>query len=210
MKAFDYTCSQVFVQRNSHEWFAAYSKEYTWCSLRWFFVLIIQFFRATAEALDMMTPSNRYIFRVTGPLWWESTGHRWTPLTKVSDAELLMFFVCAWTNGWANYRSAVYLRRHHDHYGVTVKTVMRLPNYHCGICVNGAHESTKGLSVLYGMYCLRGYGQWMVVIVCGVWFEFHSLCIMQKNTNNLKVAFLLWINFWVHVVYINYNQSENI
>ena len=90
------------------------------CTLRWFFVVIIQFFRATALVLVIMTSSNRYIFRVTGPLRWESTGHRWIPLTKVSDAELLMFFICAWTNGWANYRSAVYLRRHHDHYGVTV------------------------------------------------------------------------------------------
>ena len=26
------------------------------------------------------------IFRVTGPLWEESTGHRWFPLTKASDA----------------------------------------------------------------------------------------------------------------------------
>ena len=27
-------------------------------------------------------------FRVTGPLWKESTGDRWIPLTKASDAEL--------------------------------------------------------------------------------------------------------------------------
>ena len=27
-------------------------------------------------------------FRVTGPLWEESTGHRWIPLTKANDAEL--------------------------------------------------------------------------------------------------------------------------
>ena len=34
------------------------------------------------------TSSNGNIFRVTGPLWGESTGHRWIPLTKVSDTEL--------------------------------------------------------------------------------------------------------------------------
>ena len=28
------------------------------------------------------------IFCVTGPLWGESTGHRWIPLTKANDAEL--------------------------------------------------------------------------------------------------------------------------
>ena len=30
-------------------------------------------------------------FHVTGPLWGESTGHRWIPLTKASDAELWRF-----------------------------------------------------------------------------------------------------------------------
>ena len=36
----------------------------------------------------MMTSSNWNIFRVNGPLWGESTGHRWIPFTKTSDAEL--------------------------------------------------------------------------------------------------------------------------
>ena len=39
----------------------------------------------------MMTSSNGYIFRVTGPLWWEFTCHRGIPLTKASDAELWCF-----------------------------------------------------------------------------------------------------------------------
>ena len=38
-----------------------------------------------------MTSSNGYIFRVTGPLWGESTGHRWIPLTKAIDANLWCF-----------------------------------------------------------------------------------------------------------------------
>ena len=40
---------------------------------------------------DMMMSSNGNIFHVTGPLWGESTGHRWIPLTKASDAELWCF-----------------------------------------------------------------------------------------------------------------------
>ena len=36
----------------------------------------------------MMTSSNGNIFRVTGPLCGEFTGHWWIPLTKASDAEL--------------------------------------------------------------------------------------------------------------------------
>ena len=34
----------------------------------------------------MMTSSNGNIFRVTGPLCGEFTGHRWIPQTKASDA----------------------------------------------------------------------------------------------------------------------------
>ena len=39
-----------------------------------------------------MTSSNGKIFRVTGPLCGEFTGHRWIPHTKASDAELWFFF----------------------------------------------------------------------------------------------------------------------
>ena len=39
----------------------------------------------------MMTSSNENIFRVTGPLCGEFTGHRWIPLTKSSDTELWCF-----------------------------------------------------------------------------------------------------------------------
>ena len=41
--------------------------------------------------LFMMTSSNGNIFRVTGPLWGESTGHRWIPLTEASYVELWYF-----------------------------------------------------------------------------------------------------------------------
>ena len=39
----------------------------------------------------MMTSSNGNIFRVTGPLWGEFTGHRWIPRTTASDAEFWYF-----------------------------------------------------------------------------------------------------------------------
>ena len=35
-----------------------------------------------------MTSSNGNIFCITGPLWGESTGHRWNPLAKANGAEL--------------------------------------------------------------------------------------------------------------------------
>ena len=54
-------------------------------------------------------------FHVTGPLWGESTGHRWGPVTR-------SFHIYAWTNGWANNRDVADLRRHYAHYDVTVMT----------------------------------------------------------------------------------------
>ena len=55
----------------------------------------------------MMTSSNGNIFRVTGPLWGEFTGHRWIPLTRASGADLWCFLWSApWTNSWVNNREA--------------------------------------------------------------------------------------------------------
>ena len=62
-------------------------------------------------------------FRVTGPLWGESTGHQWIPITKVNDAELwCFFFICTWTNGWTNNWGASDFTRRRVHYDVTVMT----------------------------------------------------------------------------------------
>ena len=69
----------------------------------------------------MVESSNGIIFRVTDPLCGECTGHRWIPLTKASDAELLMFsLISAWTNSWGNNRDAGDFRRRCTHYDVTV------------------------------------------------------------------------------------------
>ena len=69
---------------------------------------------------SMMTSSNGNIFRVTGPLCKEFTGHRWIPHTKASDAELWCFLWSAWINAWVNNREAGGLRRHPAHYDVIV------------------------------------------------------------------------------------------
>ena len=46
----------------------------------------------TVFSVNMMTSTNRNIFRVTGHLCGEFIGHRWIPRTKASDAELWRFF----------------------------------------------------------------------------------------------------------------------
>ena len=69
----------------------------------------------------MMTSSNGNIFRVTGHLCGEFTGHRWIPRTKASDAELWCFLlICARINGWVNNGEAGDLRRHRAHSDVIV------------------------------------------------------------------------------------------
>ena len=91
----------------------------------------------------MMTSSNENIFRGTGPLCGEFTGHRWIPLTKVSDAELWCFFMYAWINGSVHNRKAGDLRRHRAHYDVTV-----MWNYHiCSIVVGNVDFSINNSSL---------------------------------------------------------------
>ena len=41
---------------------------------------------------SMMTSSNGSIFRVTGPLWVESTGHRWFPSQRPATRSFDLFF----------------------------------------------------------------------------------------------------------------------
>ena len=64
----------------------------------------------------MMTSSNGDIFRVSGPLCGEFTGHRCIPLTKASDAEPWCFLWSApCINGSVNNREAGDLRRHRSY-----------------------------------------------------------------------------------------------
>ena len=71
---------------------------------------------------DMMTSSNGNIFRATGHLCGEFTGHRWIARTKASDGCVALMFslICAWINGWVNNRESGDFRRHRPHYDVTV------------------------------------------------------------------------------------------
>ena len=84
-----------------------------------------------------MMSSYGNIFRVTGPLCEEFTGHRWIPPHKGQWRETLMFsLICAWINGWVNNRNADDLRRHRGHYNVTVmkSTAKRLYRHALSQC----------------------------------------------------------------------------
>ena len=76
----------------------------------------------------MMTSSNGNIFRVTGPLCGESTGHvrgiHRSPVNSPHRGQwcgaLMFSLICAWISGWVNNREAGVLRRHRAHHDVTV------------------------------------------------------------------------------------------
>ena len=63
------------------------SRKSDWYKMEWYY-----YKKNCPPSLNMTTSSNGNIFRVTGPLWGEFTGHRWIPLTKASYAELWCFF----------------------------------------------------------------------------------------------------------------------
>ena len=58
---------------------------YSYTTLHWFMLAWVN------KRIIIMKSSNGNIFRVTGPLCREFTGHWWVPRTKASDAELWCF-----------------------------------------------------------------------------------------------------------------------
>ena len=68
----------------------------------------------------MMTSSNGNIFRVTGPLYEEFTGHWWIPHKGQWRGAFMFSLICAWISGWVNKREPGDLRRHRAHYSVIV------------------------------------------------------------------------------------------
>ena len=80
-----------------------------------------QFGDVLTRALDLtMTSSNGNIFRITGHLCGEFTGHRWIPHTGQWRGALMFSLICVWINGWVNNGEAGDLRRYRAHYYVIV------------------------------------------------------------------------------------------
>ena len=86
------------------------------CPCPWFLLL------SHKSSIRVVSP-NGNIFRVTGPLWGESTGDR-SPVDSPHKGQwrgaLMFSLICTSTNGWANNRDAGDLERHHAQYNVTV------------------------------------------------------------------------------------------
>ena len=111
----------------------------------------------------MVTSSNGNIFRDTGPLSDEFTGHRWIPLTKASEAELWCFLWCApWINNCVYNREAGELRRHRAHYDITVMECWRF--------IRSMQKNTHQLRQTGSQHCNRLQPRWR-----------HNLCDRRRN-----------------------------
>ena len=78
---------------------------------------------------NMITSSNGNIFRVTGLLCWEFTGHQGIPLTKASNAEVDVFFDLhlnrqSW--GWWFETPSLPFWRHRNEYNITMVIIYML------------------------------------------------------------------------------------
>ena len=71
----------------------------------------------------MMTSSNENIFRVTGPVCGEFTGHRWIP--RQWRGAFIFYLI----KGWVNNREAGDLRRHRGHYDVAVMCMFQIQQF---------------------------------------------------------------------------------
>ena len=158
------------------------------CSLMWTKSTYLTQKRKSANKIfftsfHTMTSSKGNIFRVTGPLWGEFTGHRWIPLTKASQwrTALMGFFTCVWTKGCANNRDAGDLRRHRAHYDVTLMIQLSVGKIY--ITDTDSHVQNATLSKIKP-YCTIG---------C---FKISHITLLKL----CSLSFVLWVNFRIWII----------
>ena len=138
-----------------------------------------------------------------GPLWGECTGHRWIPLTKASDAELWYFLWTAWTNGWANYREASYLRRQRANYDVTVMGIWK-GNVRVLVSCEGELMSYQESQIAFGWVVICISYHYNDIIMGAIASQITSLTIVystlysdadqRKHQSSASLAFVLGIH----------------
>ena len=112
----------------------------------------------------MMTSWNGNIFRVTGPLCGEFTGHRWIPLTNASDAKL-------WCIPWPRLSGRLNTHSRRQWFQTASRSLWR----HCSddeafhsagaVCGNSSPKVSQGVLhglpiwVMYGVPFVRYWGE---------------------------------------------------
>ena len=126
----------------------------------------------------MMASLNGTLFRITGPLCGEFTGHWWIPRTKASDAKLWCFLWSApWINGWVKNREVGDLIRHRAHYDVTI---MLIPVY------SGLHHREISMTFFSGN--IQRTRRWLWYRTLGIINSMHAnsddlICLLSTYTN---------------------------
>ena len=164
-----------------------------------------------------MTSSNGNIFRVTGPLCGEFTGHRWIHRTKASDAELWCFlWSTPWIKGWVNNREAGDLRRYRAHYDVIVMRVLILWDIlHMSICVhkylcmleniiNISNHIFGIYKTVNDIYKYISYISW-TSYTCGTGInsiKFLNSDSVSNATHDTQIIIYIYLFTWIHISYI--------
>ena len=128
-----------------------------------------------------------------GPLWRESTGLRWIPLTKASGA-VLWCLIYAWTNGWANNRDAGDSSDHRANCHVTVRVYLKICWMH-NVVVDQFWSKQRTITTL----------QWAITTLqvittlqkSSLWSR-NSICVFTSCTLYRKIARLWFMqqNVW--------------
>ena len=142
----------------------------------------------------MMTSSDGNIFRVTGHLCGEFTGHRWIPHTKASDAKLWCFLWSTPEGTVENNRGAGDLRRHRADYNGIVMFYQRIEPFMCRIYVR-KHTCTS-ISIIPGYWEVAWWRHQMetfsaLLAICAGTGEFPA---QRPVTRSFDVYFDLRLN----------------
>ena len=147
-----------------------------------------------------MTSSNGNVFRVTGPLCGEFTGHRWIPLSKASDAELwCSLWSAPWINSWVNNGEAGDLRHHRAHYDVNVMYVFV---FHYNIISRKVWILTIVVT-LFPWLC-HWYGCVIILLYLTIYLYFiiNIISMMQVWILTIVVTLFPWLCHWYGCVII--------
>ena len=139
-----------------------------------------------------MTSSNGNIFRVTGPLCREFTGHRGIPLTKANGAELWCFsLICVWINDWVNNRDAGDLRPLWSHCN-------DLQSCDNGIGYDKPTASEVTLTDMVNITVTSSWVRWRLKSPASpiVWSTLGSVEDQRKHQSSASLAFVRGIYRW--------------
>ena len=129
----------------------------------------------------MITSSNGNISRITCPLCGEFTGPGQFQHKGQWRGALIFSLICAWINGWVNYREAGDSRRHRGHYDVIVMILYCSQGLEHGDVLRSKHP------VHYWQFVgwLLTGNQW-IPLTKGQWIQYLLFCLSSSCWTNIR------------------------